>query len=362
MPGRENFSRPLHAMRGIAAIIVMFRHSFEPVGWIDPAYEAFSPLLNAAAAVSFFFVLSGLVLTLSVSRRPLDAPHYVRYVVRRLFRLLPLLWFTAALGGIYLFALDARMPMQFTQHGSLDIPKFIAGFIGYSLRPNPPSWSIFVELVISLLLPFIWSLYRSRYRWLLVLATIAASSTVMGLQHHWNFFLINFLAGMSIVSWGGATKRLSKPAFWFLFIALSVLFYSTRPLYLWHIEEPGNDLFGFPWINLAEVALVTPLVAMVFYNGERFRVLEQRVFDFLGEASFSIYLMHWIIIALSANALLAMWPNLVPNLFAPALALLVVALTLPLSWVSHKWIELPGMALGEALASRIGQMKAIQAA
>jgi peptidoglycan/LPS O-acetylase OafA/YrhL len=274
-------------------------------------------LFNGTASVSFFFVLSGLVLTLSVSRLELSVGTYARYAVRRTFRLLPLLWVTAAIGGIYLFTLDARVPMSFAELGPLNIPKFIAGFAGYSLKPNPPSWSIFVELVISLLLPLMWISYSSKFRWPLVLVTLLASITVVGFQHHWNFYLINFLAGMSIVSWGSVTKRLQPKAFLLVFATLALVFYSARPLYKWKTGQISGDLFGFPWMNLVEVILVTPLVAAVFYNGERFPVLSGKVFNFLGETSFSIYLTHWLVIVLITNVLLAMWPDLRSLLTCP---------------------------------------------
>jgi peptidoglycan/LPS O-acetylase OafA/YrhL len=124
-------------------------------------------------------VLSGLVLSLSLSRSAVDVLGYVRFGIRRIFRLLPLLWAAVAIGGFYLFQLDARMPMSFADLGPLDIPKFVSGFIGCSLKPGPPAWSIFVELVISLLLPAMWIIFNGPMKWALVFGRAAASGVVL---------------------------------------------------------------------------------------------------------------------------------------------------------------------------------------
>jgi peptidoglycan/LPS O-acetylase OafA/YrhL len=356
---QSSFSKPLHALRGIAALVVVFGHILEPVGRLDPTYKSYGPLFNSAAAVTFFFVLSGLVLTLSISRTTLSLDSYSRYAIRRIFRLLPLLWVTVAIGGFWLSTFDARAPMSFAELGLLDIPKFIAGFIGYSLKPNPPSWSIFVELVISILLPLMWAVYSSPLRWLLVLLTLGASAVVVGFQHHWNFYLINFLAGMSILSWGSVAKKVKAQTFWPCFTVIALTFYLIRPLYKWDTGQLYNDLFGFPWINLVEVLLVTPLVAAIYYNSERFSFLSRKIFVLLGETSFSIYLTHWIVIVLTTNVLLFLRPEfrLAPGVFWFVLAALVISITIPLSYASHRWIELPFMNFGKVLASRMVSRK-----
>jgi hypothetical protein len=58
----------------------------------------------------------------------------------------------------------------------------------YSLKPGPPAWSIFVELVISLLLPAMWIIFNGPMKWALVFGCAAASGVVLPTQHHWNFF------------------------------------------------------------------------------------------------------------------------------------------------------------------------------
>ena len=197
-----------------------------------------------------------------------------------------------------------------------------------------------------------WLVYQQP-AWLLILISLALSVKVLD-SAHCNFYLIDFLAGMSIVSWGSATK-IPAAAFWPTFMVLLSAFYTLRPLYKWATGQLGSDLFGFPWINLGEVALVTPLVAAVFYHGERFSYLSGKLFNFLGETSFSIYLTHWIVIVLTTNALIGIVRGLksTPGIFWLTLASIVLAITIPLPSVSHRWIELPGISLGKLLASWI---------
>jgi peptidoglycan/LPS O-acetylase OafA/YrhL len=123
----------------------------------------------------------------------------------------------------------------------------------------------------------------------------------------------------------------------------------------------GDDLFGFPWINLLEVIFITPVVAAVFYNGKRFSKLTSKIFNFLGETSFSLYLTHWLVIAITTNALLAACPSFrsAPGLFWLVLTAVVLAITIPVSWASHKWIELSGMRIGKAFANRIPSSESV---
>ena len=65
MTAPENFSGPLHSLRGIAALVVVLAHAWIPVARFGSPTALFLSLFNSGSAVSLFFVLSGLVLALS---------------------------------------------------------------------------------------------------------------------------------------------------------------------------------------------------------------------------------------------------------------------------------------------------------
>jgi peptidoglycan/LPS O-acetylase OafA/YrhL len=94
----ENFSAPLHALRGLAALVVLLAHAWIPVAHFGSPTAFFLSLFNSGSAVSLFFVLSGLVLALSFERSPPDNLFgYAKYAIRRAFRLLPLLALTVVI-------------------------------------------------------------------------------------------------------------------------------------------------------------------------------------------------------------------------------------------------------------------------
>lgn len=93
MPATDTANPPRHlpyldAARGIAALMVLFGHF---IGWkydALPVIKGFNFIFNAADAVSFFFVLSGMVLTYQyvVLGNSLDLR---KYAINRFIRLFP---------------------------------------------------------------------------------------------------------------------------------------------------------------------------------------------------------------------------------------------------------------------------------
>lgn len=67
---QHNFSYPLHALRGAAAVIVLLSHIHMR---IKEAYGdwALPPIFNGSGAVIFFFVLSGLVVGTALAKQEL---------------------------------------------------------------------------------------------------------------------------------------------------------------------------------------------------------------------------------------------------------------------------------------------------
>jgi peptidoglycan/LPS O-acetylase OafA/YrhL len=344
----REFNWPLHGSRGVAALVVVLFHVFGLLG-----LKSVSGFLNGSGAVAFFYVLSGLVVGLSIQGASLQPVWYARYMIRRGFRLLPLLVFTATLGGLYLWYVDSVMPLSVAYNGEmLTAPQFVAGLVGYSLKPNGPSWSIFVELVGSAVLPFMMLAGRS------LITALAAGSAVlvfsmipMGMQHHWNFYTINFFCGLSIIwafpllhvrlkTWSLGSIRLMAAGF---LVAAYLARIVTGP---WRFGEPG--------INAVETAFVTPLVMLMFVRPDAFGFLERRPFRVLGDLSFSIYLTHWLLLAASLNIAVLLYPAWSGNLavFAPVYICFYILLVLAVSALTYNYVERTGIAMGKWVLSK----------
>ncbi len=341
----RKFSHELHALRGVAALLVFFVHLQNRAMTAFP--DVTIPyLFNGSAAVTFFFVLSGFVVGMSVGRIWGKKLFLAEYAVRRIFRIMPLMIVMTTLGGIYVYFINPYMkiPIYEESYGEFSPIKWVAGYIGYSMKANPPSWSIFVELVGSVLLPFFILAGRNKATIIaagLVLAGLATIDTI-DTQHRWHFYMISFYAGLSVLYWGKSfaqrISRLGPLWFWALVGILALGFYLPRPII-------GTDMYGNPWMPLWETATVTPLVALIYYVPEYFTLLKGKIFRFFGDISFSLYLTHYIFILMMYNAFI-MIAGVSLTVVALYLAI-IIPLSFLLAYLSYTYLEQPCIGLGK---------------
>jgi hypothetical protein len=71
-----------------------------------------------------------------------------------------------------------------------------------------------------------------------------------------------------------------------------------------------------------------------------------------GHISYSVYLCHWIVIILAQAALVHLWPDLTKPVHCLSLLAMTLAISVALSYASHRLIESPGIRLGRRLAAR----------
>jgi peptidoglycan/LPS O-acetylase OafA/YrhL len=143
--GAESRLHTLDAMRGFAAIVVMFWHTTET-----------KPLIgNGYLAVDFFFALSGLVLAKAYETKLGGGLGRLRFIELRLLRLYPM-YFLGMLIGI-----AAIMAKALGSHGPPAVPIAPAIAYGVFMLPafglntlfplNSPSWSLFLEVLINII-------------------------------------------------------------------------------------------------------------------------------------------------------------------------------------------------------------------
>ncbi|OIN85243.1 MAG: hypothetical protein AUJ12_10300 [Alphaproteobacteria bacterium CG1_02_46_17] len=349
------FSKELHALRGIAALVVFFVHLQ------DRALDAFPDLwfpsiFNGSAAVVFFFVLSVLVVGMSLAKTWGRDHFLIEYGIRRLFRIMPLMVVMTTIGGLYLLFVNPHMPFPLYEdsYGDFSISKWIAGYIGYSMKANPPSWSIFVELVGSLLIPLMILSGRSARSVLVTLIGLTLLIFVdFDSQHRWHFYMISFYAGLSVLYWGRPlatyVTQMKQQFFWGLILLLAVGFYLMRFLM-------DGDMYGNPWMPLWETVMVTPLVAIIYYVPDRFSLLGKHIFQFFGDISFSLYLIHYLWIAALYNVMFLLMET--DKIFLLLYIVLAVPTAMTLAHISYKYLELPFISMGKETFNRFVKRKA----
>jgi peptidoglycan/LPS O-acetylase OafA/YrhL len=118
------------ALRGIAALSVLIYHvvghrvsivfgaAEQPRGIFDPltidavVSAIVTTIFDGSAAVVLFFVISGFVLAASLERTPRPTPAtYLGFMLRRLFRLMPAVWFSLGVMIAILCYYNAMPPL-----------------------------------------------------------------------------------------------------------------------------------------------------------------------------------------------------------------------------------------------------------
>jgi peptidoglycan/LPS O-acetylase OafA/YrhL len=308
----------LDALRGLAAFAVFLGHFFMGFG-LPPFVEAylrkttFSLLWDGLAGVSIFFVLSGFVL----SYRPLrpGASHrfpVARFYAARAFRLYIPYWLSLVLSLLcwrYLFVHFATEPpgdtiFFYARWLTAQTPSFSTLIGEFSmLHPLgfliwiPQAWTLMAELYLSLLLPWLLILLKSRPR--LFYATACVLLLFSGVQESFAILraaLFHFMLGIALAAHYPALARRSlfrrRHVAWAgLVVACVLLNFHTFPNLLF-------DWFGGFDYRLRYVAALGAALAIAVLIGQPAfaRVLETRPLRFLGRISYSLYLCQYLVL------------------------------------------------------------------
>ena len=353
----------LDSVRGLAALVVVVFH-FLTWQWSHTLKVQLATLVfNGSSAVSVFFVLSGLVLSLKYfhpdEKLPIDGPHYLAFVANRMARIyLPYL---AAFIGFYyvLFHWGEAPGALLRQLVSSKTPWVAEGLlIRGDHRVYGPGWSLEVEMVGSLLLPFLVLLLRhSRPLFFMLLAVQVVLGTPLmpGL-------LLHFLLGMLLAYYfpriagydlsGSRFYRLRYLGYLGAFACLSshqiARHLPLGPEAAYWLGLLRLDVFFFAAIGAAG------LLAYVISSPRLQRGLEARPLLFLGRISYSVYLVHWLFVSWGIqllNAYLLRDASQQRLAIGAALAAVVLA-TLLVATAFHALVERPCIRLGRRLAAR----------
>ncbi|HQW47323.1 MAG TPA: acyltransferase [Chitinophagaceae bacterium] len=288
----------LDSIRGMACLSVVLYHF---VGGFDASIQflnktqiqILSLFFNGPASVSFFFVLSGFVLSIkyfhgSLANKPVD---YKRFVITRMYRLYPAFW--VALSCYFLHFVWGN---KFKVFNTLTELVNEASLIHNFTKLYNPGWTLNVELVISLFIPFIILLvrYDKRLFHILILLSLLLSA-------FFSSFLLHFLLGMllayhypSLSSYSFRSNRFYP--YRYLLVICIIIAYLAAPIsdmiplpeiYKWLRQFTGIDLFQVSGIGAF-------FILGIVINQQRLqRILNHRILTFLGKISYSMYLVHW---------------------------------------------------------------------
>jgi exopolysaccharide production protein ExoZ len=356
----------IQLLRGIAAVLVVLHHATETAKRPDALdHEFLSGFFSFGyAGVDFFFVLSGFIITF-IHAGDVGRPEKLRsYATKRFLRIYPIYW-VVLLALIPLFFLFRNA--GFGHETRPDVLFTSIFLLPHTLSPVlTPAWTLRHEVWFYLLFGLLIFLRRP-YGIILMLAVAAASFLVWALSlagwigtlpfpldfllSHYNLeFALGavcalvFLRGKSAVS---EATAISAAPILLTGLAGLVLFTATA-LYDLRVSTLAGSLLSLPSYAAASTLILFGAVSLEAKYDFRLPGFTQ----YLGEASYSIYLIHTPAIAFGEKALRKMpaIAGLHPNFAILATIVLSVAAGLCL----HAWIEKPLLRRFHARRKEVG--------
>jgi peptidoglycan/LPS O-acetylase OafA/YrhL len=370
----------LDGLRGIAALWVLLGHCAILTGLSLPVID--KPDLG----VDLFMMLSGFLMVFHYHLRsqvePWSAPGtWAKFWVRRFFRIAPLYYVTLTIAlvlGPTIFAWRTAIerfihlpplapPQTYIDHSLTNIAAHASFLFGlwpqYAVRTPLPDWSLGLEMQFYAVFPALMLLTRT-FGWMRA-ATFAALAGAVITHATWHYafrfpmpaflpFRIDiFLAGMLLAQSNHEGRRTAL-----LYLALALI------LALQPFQGEGS----------LERLAVREILVLVFFTLILNRYLPERLgggarklalllgqnpFRWLGEVSYSVYLLHLPIIAPVVAFLVLRFGHRIPAWVHFTIAFLAVsAIVYPLSWLTYRYIEMPGQSAGRRFLLRLSGKRA----
>lgn len=373
MPTKTHLSY-LDSIRGLAAFAVFNEHFVIAYGL--PCESSlcrrvldYSPLniwWDGSAAVSMFFVLSGLVLSLKYFRHgptpDLRGFNLMGYTLARLFRIwLPYLAVLMISASLYLITaktspantiLPASDWIKDMWHKN---PLSLTNMLreGFLLKlPDlvvllPQAWTLSIELALSLLLPLGLVLVEKTISWLIFFTLLSVS--LLNMQA----FVLHFLLGLLIARQHTVISAHLSQHRWQrrLILLFGLGLYTSGSMIQGLMAEP------LVWSSSGLGAGLILMFALGSSAAQGF--LSTSLLHRLGRTSYSSYLIHMLILMCVTPDLLKMLENITHNHGLLWLAgwLSTFCIVQSLSWLSYYWIEIPSITMGKRMIAALQTSK-----
>jgi peptidoglycan/LPS O-acetylase OafA/YrhL len=325
-------------------------------------------------AVILFFVLSGFVLTLMLNKNEVK---YSTYVVGRFFRIyLP--YITSII--ISLIFINFFVDREYSELSrwfngmwshSISIKELVSYILmlGYDTHNiNTATWSLIHEMRISLVFPFVVVLiYKYNWKITMGMGTVITMTSYMGLT-----FLSQLLNDSNTISYLLASFGMTIYYCWFFMVGsvlaknkvtLSRLFEKLNKRIKFGLVIIAAGLYTIEWClpNLGEykysgnliyqsvammlvdvfVALSVSITFVFALNSLYFtKFLKKKPLVFLGKISFSLYLIHPLVLLFMIHLLAGLLPTGIIVTIVPLISVLF-------AWIMYNLVEIPSVKIGK---------------
>lgn len=335
----------LTRLRFFAALWVVLYHWREP--WTVDVDSVTALFAMGRFGVDLFFILSGFVLAhVYLNAREEGRFDFPRFILARFARIYPLHIGTIALlavaaAGAWVFG----VPFSPQDFPLADLPANFLMVHAWGFAPNPgwngPSWSISAEWFAYLAFPAYLMIAIALARRPITLLVISVVSFLVFDQIHQSLFgeslpmaterfgvlriIPEFLIGVAVYRLGCRYTMGRKTAMAGFFGSLLVYLLSAH----WAWDDRIIALLGAPLIySLAEL------------DRNAYRVRERDAVRYLGEISYSIYMLHVPFFMIAFNLLQDVF-GLIGDTLSTLALLAMLAAMLAASSLTYEWLEKP---------------------
>jgi peptidoglycan/LPS O-acetylase OafA/YrhL len=365
----------LQALRGLAALAVVLFHFKEPLGSDWPGLVR--SFTSGSIGVDIFFILSGFIICHST--RSLESQQSLSFLVRRFSRIMLPAWV-----AMFCMALVKPPYLKDLIYGALFVlpqgwapPSYGYGFliVAWTLTYELYFYGVFaIALVLSKRL----GVHRA------LMVTLLISATMFGLQawlggftlmahghESWrelpdvhgaswlgvaaNPMVLEFLLGVGLAL---VYQRWFVRMPWRLLLAMAAVSACGALAWLGVIVGENGEMQHGPWWA-GGPSLLTVLAALALQRLDEIRfegrVLSQglgRFCVYLGDASYSLYLLHPVI-----KAVLHVFGEFAGWKVGPWLSVMGVLLSVTLAVVFYRKVEVPSQDFGRRWARQLNAMR-----
>lgn len=344
----------LDCIRGMGVLLVIFVHTSYATNMIHMLAGTIwqDIIYSFRNCIQLFFISSAFALTMSYFNR-LDEKHKTRnFFIRRFFRIAPLYYIAIVLTTIK-FIYDAGF--FHIQWGNLITNIFFINglFPQYTNAYVPGGWSISVEYVFYFMMPFL--CYKIRNLNSAVIFTLAS-------------FMFSSIARYFLFE---IMPEESEYIYYSIFSQLPI--FSIGILVYWIMNDNLSNVKAITIISVAAVLVYFTFVEVpefyvygiisLFYilalHKKPFKLFVNRLFINIGKLSLSMYIVHFAIISIIQRSgyfnflkIDTMW-KVFPYLMGTFLIILFASYII--SYISYKYVEIPGQNLGRKLIKKLDQ-------
>jgi peptidoglycan/LPS O-acetylase OafA/YrhL len=381
-PDQKGYISNLGGLRGLAALSVAIGHSLMTfkVGGFYNLYKVncfdgtigldasltviLTHIFSPQSAIVIFFVLSGLVLGLSLDRRTFDIPNILRFYMRRIFRICPA--FIIAILLIFIYVKSFLRPHSMymasewfnmwygEQYSFMDLIRNLL-FLDNNLLDV--AWTLRIEMVVSFLLPIIY-LISKRYNFYIIISVLIVLVFLTNQMHDKavSYWIVAFYVGVllprindiELKRFSGINIQPFIVSLVFLFSYFLLSFKNSLSLQTFIVIHPNRIIFDLK--VFIEVSLAALIVYILAYRPTSWMTsfFSSRPMQFMGRVSYSFYIYHFFVSYVLTKLTIR---HFLMGRYGPdydiglslslGLAVSSVAVSLLIAFVSYRFVERP---------------------